>query len=111
MMKLVIGTRNYSSWSLRPWLAIKQAGLPFEEILIPLRQPATKADFPAGFLPAYGSGLAFKGKNADGLLEFYAITDRGPNGDGPLAPRPGTGVPAETKVFPAPSFTPSIRRA
>ena len=78
-------------------------GVPYEG-----SQPATKADFPAGFLPAYGSGLAFKGKNADGLLEFYAITDRGPNGDGPLAPRPGTGVPAETKVFPAPSFTPSI---
>ena len=37
MLKLVIGNRNYSSWSLRPWLALKQAGLPFEEIQIPLR--------------------------------------------------------------------------
>src|SRR5256885_7308785 len=41
--------------------------------------PATKADFPKGFLPAYGSGLALKGRRADGTLEFYAITDRGPN--------------------------------
>mgnify|MGYP007123302976 FL=1 len=43
------------------------------------QHPATKADFPKGFLPAYGSGLALKGRRADGTLEFYAITDRGPN--------------------------------
>jgi glutathione S-transferase len=30
-MKLIIGNRNYSSWSLRPWLLMKQAGIPFEE--------------------------------------------------------------------------------
>ena len=30
-MKLVIGNRNYSSWSLRGWLACKQSGLAFEE--------------------------------------------------------------------------------
>ncbi len=45
-----------------------------------------KSDFPQGFLPAYGSGLAFKGTAANGALEFYGITDRGPNGDGPNAP-------------------------
>ncbi|MDP9918246.1 hypothetical protein J2W24_003903 [Variovorax boronicumulans] len=69
-----------------------------------------KADFPQGFLPAYGSGLAFKGKADDGALEFYAITDRGPNGDGPTAPVPGggDGVTSISKVFPAPSFAPSF---
>ncbi|RIX84737.1 esterase-like activity of phytase family protein [Acidovorax cavernicola] len=69
-----------------------------------------KADFPEGFLPAYGSGLAFKGKADDGALEFYAITDRGPNGDGPTAPVPGggDGVTSISKVFPAPSFAPSF---
>lgn len=41
-MKLIIGSKNYSSWSLRAWLAAKASGLPFEEILIPLRQPDTK---------------------------------------------------------------------
>ena len=35
-MKLIIGNKNYSSWSLHGWLACKQSGLPFEEILVPL---------------------------------------------------------------------------
>ncbi len=44
MLKLVIGDHNFSSWSLRPWLALKQVGLPFEEISIRLRQTTTKTD-------------------------------------------------------------------
>jgi glutathione S-transferase len=36
MMKLFIGNKTYSSWSLRGWLAAKQAGLPFEEVVVPL---------------------------------------------------------------------------
>ena len=36
MMKLIIGNKNYSSWSLRGWLACKQSGLSFEEIQVPL---------------------------------------------------------------------------
>ncbi len=35
-MKLIIGNKAYSSWSLRGWLAAKQAGLPFEEVVVPL---------------------------------------------------------------------------
>ena len=35
-MKLIIGNKNYSSWSLRGWLAAKQAGLHFDEITIPM---------------------------------------------------------------------------
>lgn len=35
-MKLILGNRNYSSWSLRGWLACKQSGLPFEELQVPL---------------------------------------------------------------------------
>ena len=35
-MKLIIGNKNYSSWSLRGWLAVKQSGLHFEEIQVPL---------------------------------------------------------------------------
>ena len=36
MLKLFIGNKVYSSWSLRGWLAVKQSGLPFEEITVPL---------------------------------------------------------------------------
>ena len=35
-MKLIIGNKNYSSWSLRGWLAAKQSGLAFEELTVPL---------------------------------------------------------------------------
>ncbi|MEL6878162.1 MAG: glutathione S-transferase family protein [Pseudomonadota bacterium] len=35
-MKLIIGNKNYSSWSLRGWLATKQSGLSFEEITVPI---------------------------------------------------------------------------
>lgn len=65
-----------------------------------------KEDFPNGFLPSFGSALTFKGTAANGNLEFYGLTDRGPNGDGPNVPN-GTGTLA-SKIFPAPSFTPSI---
>lgn len=34
LMKLIIGNKNYSSWSLRGWLALKQSGLHFEEITV-----------------------------------------------------------------------------
>src|SRR3954451_17113728 len=36
MLKLIIGNKAYSSWSLRGWLAVTQSGLPFEEINVPL---------------------------------------------------------------------------
>ncbi|MEL6529741.1 MAG: glutathione S-transferase family protein, partial [Pseudomonadota bacterium] len=35
-MKLIIGNKNYSSWSMRGWLAVKQSGLHFEEITVPI---------------------------------------------------------------------------
>ncbi len=38
-LTLVIANKNYSSWSLRPWLAMRQAGIPFTEILISLAEP------------------------------------------------------------------------
>ena len=35
-MKLIIGNKNYSSWSFRPWIALKVAGIPFDEEVISL---------------------------------------------------------------------------
>ncbi len=53
---LVIGDKNLSSWSLRPWLALKQCGIPFAEECIRLRQPDSKAEIlrhcPSGKVPA-----------------------------------------------------------
>lgn len=37
-MELIIGTKTWSTWSLRPWLALKRSGLPFTETLVPLRE-------------------------------------------------------------------------
>ncbi|MGA0571630.1 glutathione S-transferase family protein [Variovorax sp. VNK109] len=34
MLKLYIGNKNYSSWSMRPWVTLKQAGIPFEEVKV-----------------------------------------------------------------------------
>jgi len=34
MRKLTIGNKNYSSWSMRPWVLLRQAGIPFEEVLV-----------------------------------------------------------------------------
>ena len=44
MLTLIIGNKNYSSWSLRPWIAMKQMGLEFNEIRIPLYLPETSAE-------------------------------------------------------------------
>ena len=47
---LTIGNRNYSSWSLRPWILLKHLGLSFEERLIPLDTPEFARDI-AGISP------------------------------------------------------------
>ena len=59
-MLLVIGNKNYSSWSLRPWLAMQALGIAFEEKRIPLDQPGTKQSIlrhsPAGRVPILVDG-------------------------------------------------------
>src|SRR5215831_17495940 len=41
-LKLIIGNKNYSSWSMRPWIAMKVANIPFEETVISLNAPDFK---------------------------------------------------------------------
>jgi glutathione S-transferase len=59
-LTLVVGNKNYSSWSLRPWLAMRQAGIAFEEAVIPLYQGGSKAALlehsPAGKVPVLKHG-------------------------------------------------------
>lgn len=73
--QLVIGDKNISSWSLRPWLALRQAGLPFSEINIKLRQPDSPANIlrhsPSAKIPA----LLTQGQviwDSLAILEFLA---------------------------------------
>lgn len=55
MLTLVIGNKNYSSWSLRPWLALKMAGVAFDERRIALYAEGSKAEIlrhsPSGKVP------------------------------------------------------------
>jgi glutathione S-transferase len=57
---LVIGNKNYSSWSLRPWLLLTHFEIPFEEIRIPLYQEKSKAQInkysPSGLVPVLING-------------------------------------------------------
>jgi glutathione S-transferase len=61
-LKLIIGNKNYSSWSLRPWIAMRAAGIAFEESLVPLSEPDFKervlAHSPVGKVPVLVDGDA-----------------------------------------------------
>ncbi len=59
-LTLVIGNKNYSSWSLRAWLALEHTGAAFDELRIALDTPTTRADIlrhsPAGQVPVLHDG-------------------------------------------------------
>jgi glutathione S-transferase len=61
---LVIGTANWSSWSLRPYLALSHIGAPFKTVMIPLRQPGK-------------SKKAILKHSPSGKVPLLKITDRG----------------------------------
>ena len=54
-LHLVIGNKAYSSWSLRPWILLKQFGIPFDETVIAMYRPQTRAEMldqgPSGTVP------------------------------------------------------------
>ena len=45
-LKLVIANKNYSSWSMRPWVLLKQFGIPFEEVMLKFHSPEWDRDLP-----------------------------------------------------------------
>jgi len=77
--RLVIGNKNGSSWSLRPWLAMRRAGIAFDEINIDLRAPDAKAQIlkhsPSGKVPALLAGPRVIWDSL-AILEFLAETHR-----------------------------------
>lgn len=78
---LVIGNKNYSSWSLRPWLVMKHLGLEFEETIVPLLE----GDFKEELLSHSASGkvpvLKVDGKEIwDSLAICEYLNDQFPDG-------------------------------
>lgn len=59
-LTIYLGNKNYSSWSLRPWLALKQMAVAFDEVVIPLYQPGSRENAlkysPSGRVPALRHG-------------------------------------------------------
>jgi glutathione S-transferase len=57
---LVVGDKNYSSWSLRPWLLMRMFAIPFNEINVDIYRPGTRARIlehsPSGKVPALKTG-------------------------------------------------------
>lgn len=43
-LQLIIGNKAYSSWSLRPWLALKHLAIPFTDVVVPMGLPTTRAE-------------------------------------------------------------------
>lgn len=68
MYTLVIGTRNWSTWSLRPWLALTVGGIPFEEIVIPLRRPESAAEIRTHSPSARVPVLKIKDRGGDSIV-------------------------------------------
>jgi glutathione S-transferase len=65
-MDIIIGTKVWSSWSMRPWLALKKTGAPFNETLIQLRQADGQTE--AEILPHSPSGMVPALKDGDVLI-------------------------------------------
>jgi glutathione S-transferase len=76
-LHLVIGNKNYSSWSLRPWIALTMAGIPFTETVIPLDQPDTRKNIAkhskAGRVPVLYHGKQVVWDSL-AILEYLAET-------------------------------------
>ena len=67
MLKLLIGNKNYSSWSMRPWVLMTQAGIPFEEVMVRFDSFASDSQFKAtlrGLNPAGKVPLLLDGELA-----------------------------------------------
>ncbi len=73
---LIVGNKNYSSWSFRPWIAMKTAGIPFDEIVISLDAPDFKVRVAehsgAGKVPVLVDG---EGASAVRVWESLAILE------------------------------------
>jgi glutathione S-transferase len=74
---LWIGNKNYSSWSLRPWVAMREAGIAFEEKLVPFHDAAAWNTYrprsPGGQVPMLEDG-AIRVSDSLAIVEYLAET-------------------------------------
>jgi glutathione S-transferase len=80
-LKLVIGNKNYSSWSMRPWLAMRATQIAFEEISIPLYTGQTDKDRILGFARSGKVPILIDGETTvwDSLAIIEYLAERFPH--------------------------------
>ena len=97
-MHLIIVNKLYSSWSMRPWLVMKANEIPFEETVIPMRQPDTKerikAYSPTGLVPVLIDGEAVVWES---VAIISHLADRFP--DKPIWPTASMAARAHAKAI------------
>lgn len=108
MYQLYIGNKNYSSWSLRPWLLMKMLDIPFAEQLVPFADGASGASWdrfrafsPTGKVPCLVDGDSTVWESL-GIVEIWPSAIRA---SGRLTPRHAPGPAA-----PVPRCMPDLTR-
>ena len=76
-LTLVLANKSYSSWSMRPWMVLKHFEIPFEEIVIPMNRPETRAEMlrhaPNGKCPSLRDG-SISVWDSLAIIEYVAET-------------------------------------
>jgi glutathione S-transferase len=106
---IVLGNKAYSSWSLRGWLVLKLTGAAFDEVVVPLDRPETKAAIrahsPSGRVPTLkADGLAVW----DTLAIAEYLHERFPEA-GLWPEHPAARTPARSRPRCTPAFRPCAR--
>ena len=76
-LKLILANKAYSSWSLRPWILLTHFKIPFEEVVIPMDEPDTRANMlkyaPTGKCPSLHDGKTAVWESL-AIIEYVAET-------------------------------------
>ena len=98
-LTLVVANKAYSSWSMRPWMVLKHFEIPFEDIVIPMGRPETRAEMlqhaPSGKCPSLRDG-SISVWDSLAIIEYLAETYP----SFPIWPR-GTGARAHARSLSA----------